>query len=330
MSTVRWGIVGAGRIAHSFARDIAGLDNAELVAVAARDHARAQAFSRQYSIEQAYGDYGALYARPDLDAVYVATPHSFHLQNCKDALTAGKAVLCEKPLVLNPAECEELIAHARTTGAYLMEGMWTWFLPAIRKAQQWVAEGRIGSILHVKSDFGYPFEYSEDRREYDARLGGGCVLEMGVYPIAMARLFLRRAPRTFQVTGHLAPNGVEDDMSAVLDYGDAMASLGSSFRCKLPNWTYVVGTEGHIAIPDFWRAEQCSLHRLDEQIEHFSDGRATLGFNYQIESVSGDILAGKRESATVPLSQSLALQQDMATIRALARHTQNLSDSLTP
>lgn len=318
MSTVRWGIVGAGRIAHSFARDISGLDNAELVAVAARDGARARAFSLQYGLDHAHGDYESLYANPGIDAVYVATPHSFHLQNCKDALTAGKAVLCEKPLVLNPAECEELIAHARTSGAFLMEGMWTWFLPAIGQARQWLADGRIGSILHVKADFGYPFPYSEDQREYDARVGGGCVLEMGIYPVAIARLFLNRAPRSFQVTARIAPNGVEDDVSAVLDYGEAMATLGSSFRCKLPNRAYVIGTEGYIAIPDFWQARQCTLYRLDEKIEHYSDARATLGLNYQIESVSSDILAGKTESATVSLSDSLALQQDMAAIRALA------------
>ena len=319
MKKVRWGIIGPGRIAHSFANDIAATSNAELTAVAARSGDRARGFAAQYHIPHAHEGYAALYANPDVDAVYVATPHSLHLPNCQQAMLAGKSVLCEKPLVLAPEEAVALIDTAKNSGQYLMEGMWTWYLPAIRKAQEWVAAGRIGEVRHVKADFGYPLPYSPDLREYDARVGGGCVLEMGIYPIALARLFLSGEPRHIEAMGRTAANGVEDDVSVLLDYGHAIATLGTSFRCKLQNWAYIIGTQGYIEIPDFWRADQCSLYSLDERIDHFEAPRETFGFNYQIEEVSADILAGRKQSGVVPLATSLALQQDMQAIRRLAK-----------
>jgi predicted dehydrogenase len=196
-----------------------------------------------------------------------------------------------------------------------MEGMWTWFLPAVQQALAWYRDGRIGELLHVKSDFGYPLTYSEDLREYDARVGGGAVLEMGVYPVAIARLFIGRGPDSIDVVGRRAPNGVEDDVSAIFDYGDCMATLGTSFRCKLQNWTYIIGTEGYIAIPDFWRAERCALYELDTLVDSFEDGRITIGFDHEIDAVSRDILEGRRESPVIPLATSLALQEDMKAIR---------------
>ena len=318
MSIVRWGIVGAGRIAHQFSQDMAVSSNARLIAVAARDGARAREFADQYGAPHAHAGYQALYNNPEVDAVYVATPHSHHLQNCVDAMAAGKAVLCEKPLVLNPQECQQLMSAHQAHGQYLMEGMWTWFLPAIRKAQAWVAEGRIGDLLHVKADFGYPLQYSETLREYDSKMGGGSTLEMGVYTNAIARLFIGGEYHDLKVTAQLAPNGVEDNVSAIYDYGHAMATIGSSFRCRLRNSAFIIGTEGYIEIPDFFRAFECSLYHLDTRVEHFEDGRKSIGFNYEIEAVCEDILAGLKESPVIPLATSLKIQQDMAAIKQAA------------
>ena len=315
MNTVRWGIVGPGRIAHQFAQDITHVDNATLVSVGARDGARAQDFAATYGLANAHEGYDSLFNDSDVDAVYIATPHSYHLAHCDAALRAGKAVLCEKPLVLTPGECRALAAIASETGVYVMEGMWTWFLPAIQQALNWYQQGRIGELRHVKSDFGYPLPYSEDLREYDARVGGGAVLEMGVYPVAIARLFVGRGPESMDVIGRRAPNGVEDDVSILFDYGDCMATLGTSFRCKLRNWTYIIGSEGYIAIPDFWRATRCELYQLDTLVDAYDDGRATIGFDYEIDAVSSDIIDGRRESEIIPLATSLAIQEDMKAIR---------------
>ena len=316
--TIRWGLSSTGRIAEWFAADFAHVTGGEIVAVASRSQERARSFADRLAIPRAYGDYRALLDDDRVDVVYVATPHSLHLDYASAAMRAGKAVLCEKPLTVTPEETESLIEVAGATGTYLMEAMWTWFLPAIQTAKRWVEEGRIGRVVHVKADFGYPQVYHPKQREYDAELGGGALLEMGVYPVAIAWYFLGRAPVRVQVTARKAPNGVEDDLVAIFDYGRdtaCTATLGTSFRCKLQNWAYVIGEEGYIAIPDFWRASQCHYYRLDERVASFDDGRIHQGFCHEADAVNLDLTAGRRESETVPLTASLEIQRHMALIR---------------
>jgi predicted dehydrogenase len=307
---VRWGIVSTGRITHTFARDLAFAPSASLQAVASRTIEPARAFAAQYGIADAHGSYAELLQNPKVDAVYIATPHTLHHDNARDAMLAGKAVLCEKPLTINPTEARSLMAIASQSDTYLMEAMWTWFLPAIAKAQEWVAEGRIGALRHLKADFGYPqLPFDAERREYNADLGGGCLLEMGIYPVAFNWLFMRQDPKAVQTWAHHAPNGVEDDVTWSLDYGDSVSSLGTSFRCRLRNAAYLIGDKGYIHIPDFFRASECTLYKLDDQLDHFHDGRSSFGFSYEIEAASRDILAGRRESRTVSLADSLKFQQ---------------------
>lgn len=291
--------------------------NAGIVqAVAARSGDDAGAFAAEYSIPNVHEGYEALYKDSEVDAVYIATPHTFHLQNAGDALRAGKAVLCEKPITTTAAECQQLTDIAGASSSYLMEAMWTWFLPAIRKAKQWVNDGRIGQLVQVKADFGYPQVYSPDKREYDAELAGGCLLEMGVYPVALAALFTEQDPSEINVVSRHAPNGVEDDVVAIFNYDNLVATLATSFRAKLQNWAYIIGEEAYIAIPDFWRANECQLWVLDEMIERFSDERKTNGFDYQIEAVDNDLLAGRAQSEIVPLAESLRFQNHMDLIRS--------------
>ena len=316
MNQVRWGIVSAGNIAGTFARDIVHAENARAVAVAARNRQSAEAFAARHDIDRAYEGYEALFRDPEVDAIYVATPHTLHLPNSRDAMQAGKAVLCEKPLTTSAAECRELVDIAASSGAYLMEAMWTWFLPAIRQAKRWVDEGRIGELRHVKAELGYPKAFEPEGRLYNPSLAGGCLLDMGIYPIAIARLFTGRAPDSMHVVAREAPNGVDDDVAMLFDYGDCTASLASSFRCKLPNAAYVVGTEGYIAIPNGWSARECHLFELDEKVDSFADDRLGSGFEFQIAAVSDDLLAGRQQSRIVPHAASLAFQEDMDRVRA--------------
>lgn len=316
MTTIRWGIVGAGRIAHTFAQDMPATGNGIVQAVAARRGEAAGSFAAQYGIATAHEGYDALYADANVDAVYVATPHSMHLRHAGDALRAGKAVLCEKPITLNAMECQQLIDVAEETSGYLMEAMWTWFLPAVRKAKDWVDAGRIGKIMRIQSDFGYPLTYSAQAREYDTELGGGCLLEMGVYPVALTALFAGSDPEEISVVSRHAPNGVEDDVVATFNFTDFVAMIGTSFRAKLRNWAYIVGDEGYIAIPDFWRANECQLWVLDDMADRFHDGRSTNGFDYQSKAVNEDLLAGRTQSETIPLAASLRFQQHMDLIRS--------------
>jgi predicted dehydrogenase len=316
MKKIRWGILSTARIAHQFAEDFAYVENGSLTAVASRSEETATKFAARHSIATAYSSYEQLYDDPDIDAIYIATPHSLHLQNAADALRAGKAVLCEKPLTISVAEVDKLMSIAADTGGYLMEGMWTWFLPAIQRALGWYEAGQIGRLRHIKSDFGYPFlPFSADRREYNAALGGGVLSEMGIYPIAMAYLFTRSDPVSIDVVSRNAPNGVEDDVVAVLNYDDFTTTLSTSFRCKLPNQTYIIGDKGHIVIPDFWCARECHLYQVDERKESFVDQRESRGYDYEATAVGNDLLQGRSESAIMPLAVSRVFQEHIAAIK---------------
>lgn len=313
---VKWGIVSTGRIANWFATDFPWVEKAELHSVCSRSLANAGAFADQYGIANRFDSLNAMLTDPLLDVVYIGTPHTDHISTATKALQAGKAVLCEKPLVVSVEECKRLIDVQQSTGCYLMEAMWTWFLPAIRVARQWVREGRIGAIKHIKADFGYPLPYSPDQREYDVRQGGGALLEMGIYPVALTWLFRQEHPGSIHVAGKQAPNGAYDDLVITMDYGDMVASLATSFRCKLQNWAYIIGDKGYIAIPDFWRANECFLYQLDDCVDHYQDTRQSQGFHFEAQAVTDDVLAGRNQSATMPLSASLAFQKLMADIMA--------------
>ena len=316
MNRIRWGIVSAGNIANTFASDIAHAPNAEVVAVAARSGGNARAFADRHGIARAYVGYDALFTDAEIDAIYVATPHTLHLPNSVDALRAGKAVMCEKPLTTSAEECRQLLDIAAQTGNYLMEAMWTWFLPAVRQAKAWFDAGRIGELRHVRADFGYPKDYDPGHRVYNAELAGGVLLDMGIYPIAIARLFIDQDPNSVQVVSRHAPNGVDEEVVMTFNYDHCAASLATSFRCKLPNTAYIVGTEGYIEIPHFWSARECRLVAMHDIVDTFEDGRQGSGFEFQIESASKDILEGLTESAIVPHAASLAFQEDMDRVKA--------------
>ncbi|WP_440874165.1 Gfo/Idh/MocA family protein [Thalassotalea sp. PLHSN55] len=314
-SKVRWGIVGTGRIAEQFCQDLPFVSNAELAAVAARKRVDAQRFANKYDIEYAYQSYQSMFESSKVDAVYIATPHTFHYCNIKSALEAGKSVLCEKPITVSSREFDELSKLAQTKGLFLMEAMWTYFLPAIKKAKAWVDQGKIGDIKHIKADFGYPLPYDSNRREYHKDLGGGCLLEMGIYPLALAHHFTKEPMSNMQISYHLAPNGVEDDVIILAQSGNTKLTLATSFQCKLQNWAYIIGEHGYIAIPDFWRASQCSLFQLDEKVDFFCDQRTTLGFNFEADAAGEAIMANSVEHATMPHSASLLLQQQMEKLK---------------
>lgn len=312
---MRWGLLATGSICRQFARDLPNVPGAEFAAVASRDGRRAAEFAEQYGAAKSYGSYQELFADPDVDIVYVGTPHTEHLANASDAMRAGKHVLCEKPLTVTPDESRALADIQKATERYLMEAMWTWFLPAVRKAQDWIASGRIGELKHIKADFGYPQRFDPAGRMYNPDLAGGCLLDMGVYPIALAWLMHKSMPKDVHVTGRRAPSGVDDDFSAVFEYADHTATLGSSFRCKLQNWAYLIGTEGYIAIPDFWRASEAKLFQLDTCVEHFIDDREHQGFAFEAIAAQQDIAEGKLQSDVVSLADSIAIQELMDAVR---------------
>ena len=316
MTPIRWGILGTGTIAHTFAQDLPYAEGAVLHAVGSRTDASARAFAEAHGAPVAHGSYDALVADPDVDAIYIATPHSLHLANASAVLRAGKGVLCEKPLTPTPEDSRALIAVAEETGGYLLEAMWTHFLPAVQTALGWVREGRIGTVRRLHADFGYPTPYDPHSRIFDPALAGGALLDLGVYPIALAWLFLGQHPDEIQVTARYAPTGVDDDVAMIFSYPEAVATLGCSFRCRMGNAAVIAGEDGWIRLPDFFRARECSLYRMDERVDHYEDGREHAGYAYEAEAVGRDLRAGRQQSETVPWASTLAVQDQMARVLA--------------
>ena len=316
MKKLRWGILSTGRIADWFCSDFHAVERADLLAVCSRNAATADEFARRFDIPTTYTSFEKMLADATIDCIYIGTPHTLHLENATAALYAGKSVLCEKPLTVGAEESRELFRVANETGGYLMEAMWSYFLPAMRKAKEWSDAGRIGDILHIKTDFGYPVPYHHRQREYDANLGGGCLLEMGVYPIAIANYFADGPPKLVEAIGSMAPNGVENDVTAILKFGDVVATIGISFRARLRNAAHIIGTEGYIVIPDAFRCHECFLYKVDECIDHFNAARKTRGYEYQAINMCDDILCGRRQSSIIPHSMSLAFQEAIDEIKA--------------
>jgi predicted dehydrogenase len=308
-TTVNWGILSTARIAHTFAKDIAYCESAKLVAVGSRHLDSAQEFAAAHGIPHAYGSYEDLLNDPHIDAIYIATPHTLHADNAIAALKAGKHVLCEKPATTSLEELERIISVAKTEDRFFMEAMWTYFLPAINEALAWVNAGRIGKLLHVKASFGFTMPYSATSREYARELGGGCLLDMGIYPIALDALF--NTDDTYPAVLHsdVAPNGADNDVLWMYRYNEVVSLLHSSFKSNLGNDALLMGTEGTIKIPDFWKATECILYKGLEVEAHFSDERKGSGFEFEISHASEHILSKTHESDVMPFSVSRRFQE---------------------
>ncbi|EWH09768.1 oxidoreductase-like protein [Catenovulum agarivorans DS-2] len=315
MKKINWGIVGAGRISTLFVQDMQYVDNGQVLAVAARNLDNAKTFANKFAINKAYGSYDALFQDPEIDIVYIGTPHNFHFEQAKAAILAGKHVLCEKPMTVSSAECEQLTQLAKANNVYLMEAMWTYFLPAIIQAKKWVDEGKIGQLKHVKADFGYPMPYNPEGREYNPDLAGGCLFDMGIYPIAIANYFLGNDIKSMFVSADFAPTGVDNDVSMFAEFATGKANLATSFQCKLNNNAYIIGDKGYIVLPDFWQAKSCSRYELDEEVERFEDQRQSLGFNFEAQAAGQDLLDNKLKPSVVTHQQSYLFQKHIELVR---------------
>ena len=245
---IRWGILGTGRVAGRFAQALRELDDARLLAAGSRRLATAEAFARHHGVERAYGSYAQLAADPDLDIVYVASPHALHREHSLLCLEAGRAVLCEKPFALNATEAREVIASARSRGLFCMEAMWTRFLPAMRRLTELVDAGAIGELRMVTAQLGFPSEPDPSSRLFDPALGGGALLDLGVYPLALASQLLGR-PVEVASAATLDATGVDEQSALLLRYeGGGIASLGASLRNLALNEAYIVGSTGQIRV----------------------------------------------------------------------------------
>lgn len=314
-NSVRWAILGAGKIAHKFAQDFPATQGGALVAVAARDTARAQTFADQYGIPLVY-TYEALYNSTEVDAVYIATTHNFHYEQGLQCLQHGKAVLCEKPITINDAQFRELVAAAKTADVFLMEAMWMYFLPALHQAKAWLDGGRIGKLVAIQTDFGFAMPFEPEGRLYNPELAGGALLDLGVYTLAFAAYFANTKCTSLVASGVLGTTGVDETTGMLLTYGDLPASLLVSIRTRLRNKALLLGETGYIEIPYFWKAPSVTLYNAEhEVVETVTDDRKTWGYNFEIQEATDAILRGEGESSIMPHAKSNELQGLMTEVR---------------
>ena len=313
----RWGIVGLGNIARSFATGLKAVPGAELAAVGSRSQEKADKFGDEFGAAKRYGSYEALAADPDVDAVYVASPHSKHKEDSLLCLNGGKAVLCEKPFTINANEAAQVIGVARDKKVFLMEAMWTRFIPLMGKVRELVKDGAIGEIRMVQADFGFRAGFNPKSRLFDPALGGGALLDVGIYPLSFASMLLG-TPEHVTGTAHLAETGVDDNSAMLLRYPKGeIAVLATSVNITTPQAATILGTAGKIQIhPPFWIPKALTLSRDgkdDERIELPYEGN---GYNYEAQEVERCVGQGLTESPILPLDETLAVMKTMDTLRA--------------
>ena len=315
-----WALVGPGNIARRFAGALQPMAGARLAAVIGRDAARAADFARQWSDSAWSGtDLSSALARPDVHAVYVCTPHPFHADAVRMALDAGKPVLCEKPLTPNAATAQPLLALARERGVFLMEALWTRFLPAHDQVRRWLDDGAIGNVRAMQSSFGLNRPPTPGSRRYTAALGGGALLDIGLYNIHVSRMVLPGVPvRDFTVQAMLAGENVDVHLAATLDFG---AGCSSQFVCgflgNADNSFRILGERGHIVVHGgFWESTAATLVNDGQEPLTVQAPFRTNGFEYEIEEVMRCVREGRIESPRMPHTETLAVVELMDAMRA--------------
>ncbi len=311
---IRWGILGTGHIARLFARALRSMDDADVAAVGSRTRAAADAFAEEFGVRNRHASYRALAFDPDVDIVYVATPHALHKDNSILCLDAGKAVLCEKPFTINRAQAEEVIRVAAKHRLFLMEAMWTRFIPAVRQATAWIREGAIGEVRMVQASFG--FRDDEDKL-FNPALGGGSLLDVGIYPITLAHLAFGKSPARIESMAFLGRGGVDEQAGILLGYeGGGIAVLGSAIQTQTPHDACIMGTAGMIRLHDtFWNATKVSLLPAEGAPTTLSFPHACNGYEYEAREAQACLRAGRLESQTMPHRVTLEVMDTLDAIR---------------
>ncbi len=313
---VRWGILGPGGIAAQFAGDLKLVEGAELAAVGSRSADTARSFADRFGFARAHGSYAELAADPDVDVVYIATPHAFHFDAALTCIEAGKGVLVEKPITLDLASAATLIQAARTNNVFLMEAMWMRMNPAIRKIAELVEAGTIGWVSAIHADFGLQGPFDAGHRLRDPKLGGGALLDLGVYPINLVHLILGK-PASVQAWAHKTPEGVDENTGVLLGYQPgAVAALTCSINGASRNAASITGTDGRIDLPvGFFMPREFVLNRPGRDPERFEVPFEGNGYQFEAAEVQRAFLAGEPESPLMDHATTLEIMTLLDTIR---------------
>lgn len=316
--SINWGILGTGTIAHLVASDLHRLPDATLTAVGSRSQDRAEAFGDRFDISQRYGSYEALVADGTLDVVYVASPHPFHLEHATLALEAGRAVLCEKPLAINALQAEQLIDTARAHDQFLMEAMWTRFLPVMEDVRALLHEKReVGDVHLMQADIGVVEEFDPDHRLFDPALGGGALLDLGVYPMAFA-FDLFGPPDEVISSAVLGATGVDEQCAVIFHYEDGLQAVWhASLRVDAGRTCVIAGTEGRLlGQRAWWKGAPFHLETNDGTTETIARSFEGHGYQFEAAHVMQCLREGRTESPVMPLDESHALLQTADALRS--------------
>lgn len=315
--TVRWGILGTGVIAQKMAEALATIPDARLLAVASRSLDKAQAFAEKNAIPHAFGSYQRLANDADIDVVYVATPHSDHCQSTLLCLNAGRAVLCEKPFAINARETASMIAAARSQGVFLMEALWTRFIPAVVEARRLIDAGAIGTPTGFHCDFGFPSAVDDEHRLVNPALGGGALLDLGIYPISMAAYFLGPIVKT-QAMAQLSSSGVDMETLANLQHQDGgLSTTMCTLRASGSFTATINGSKARLRLENpCHHTQRLTLSAFGQPDEIIDMPYVGNGYQFEAMHVNAALLAGKTESDVVPLDETLHLMQILDQVRA--------------
>ncbi len=315
---VRWGILGTGGIAHTFARDLTFARDAVLVAVGSRSRESATTFADEFTVPRSYASYEELVADAEVDAVYVSTPHPFHHANARLALEHDKAVLVEKAFTMTGDEARDLVALARARGLFLMEAMWTRHLPHIKAVREVIASGALGDIVSLWADHGQWFVADPSFRLFAPELGGGAMLDLGVYPVSFASMVLGPPER---VTALVEPcfTGVDGQVSMVFSYASgAQATLTCTSLARTATRASVVGTVARIEIAgSFYAPTTFEVIQRDGSAQEYRFETKGRGLHYQVDEVARCLREGLLESPAMPLDESIEIMDTMERVLAL-------------
>jgi predicted dehydrogenase len=313
--TIHWGLAATGRIAARFVEGVQLVDDGIVVAVGSRALDRADGFADRFGIAHRHGSLDELAADPDVDVVYVASPHSRHEADTVRFLEAGKHVLCEKPIALNARQAQRMADTARSNGVFLMEAIWSRFLPAYQRLQELLAAGRIGAPLVVEASFGFTMPVMPEHRLFDLALGGGGLLDLGIYPVQLCSLVFG-APDQVAAVGHLGATGVDERVAAVLHHGaGGLGVVQAAITAPLSCEARISGSDGWVRLPPFMHCPQQLVvggPSGDEVVDATFEGE---GLRFQVHEVHRCLREGLRESPAMRLAESVEMARTLDEIR---------------
>ncbi len=314
---VKWGIISTGHISGKFANALKILPDAELVAVASRTKEKAEKFAREYNIPKAYSNYQELADDKNIDVVYIGTPHTFHFENSIMCMRSGKSVLCEKALTINAEEAKEMVRIAHEENVFLMEAMIPRQVPLLKKVMQWVKDGRIGEVRMVKDSRCANGNFPDEARQLNPKLGGGSLLDVGVYVISFAFQVFGKPPIDAVGLSHIGDIGSDEQGVAILKYDKGeIADLSFALRTEAINEAYILGTKGMIKIDDVFAVPtKASLLINKKEVETIEEPIVGNALNYEAEEVMRCLREGLKESPFMPLDESIQIMETMDKIR---------------